>query len=149
MKIIEKAIEKAVSLYGGDILSKKDVFCILLDDMTPEQVEERQFIKMIYTDDVGRILNETLHATHGEKEKIYKKLDHYLEEKRGLLENVRIEFINIFRAALEQKIVEVKKNEDYKPALHKLKQEFEPKRSEEIIRSSIEGTDCFIELVLR
>ena len=59
MKIIEKAIAKAVSLYGGDILSKKDVFCILLDDMTPEQVEERQFIKMIYTDDVGRILNET------------------------------------------------------------------------------------------
>lgn len=53
MKIIEKAIAKAVSLYGGDILSKKDVFCILLDDMTPEQVEERQFIKMIYTDDVG------------------------------------------------------------------------------------------------
>ena len=38
MKIIEKAIAKAVSLYGGDILSKKDVFCILLDDMTPEQV---------------------------------------------------------------------------------------------------------------
>ena len=64
---------------------------------------------MIYTDDVGRILNETLRATHGDKEKIYKKLDHYLEEKRGLLENVRIEFINIFLAALEQKIVEVKK----------------------------------------
>lgn len=96
MEITKKAIMKIVSSYGAHILNRKNVFFILLEDMVPGQVEDLQFIKMIYTDEIGHILSEASQVPFSDKEQYYKKIDNYLQKQRGLMEPTRMKFINIF-----------------------------------------------------
>ena len=62
MEITQKAIAKTVSSHGTYALNRKAVFCTLLDDMIPEQIEDLKFIKMVYTDEIGQLLTEALQA---------------------------------------------------------------------------------------
>ena len=71
MEITQKAIAKAVSSHGTYALNRKAVFCTLLDDMIPEQIEDLKFIKMVYTDEIGQLLTEALQAPFSDKEKYY------------------------------------------------------------------------------
>ncbi len=143
MEIIQKAIAKAISSYGVQVLSCKAVFCTLLDDMVPEQIEAVQFIKMVYTDDIGHILSEASQAPFSDKEKYYREIDNYLLEQRELIELTRTKFINVFRDTFRRKTVEVKKYKDYNPALHMLKQEFGPYISDDVIQAFLEENRLF------
>lgn len=143
MKITQKAIVKAVSSRGFDILSSKNLLCMLLDDLAPEQIDDIQFIRRIYTDEIGHILTEAVQAPYADKEKYYKEIDVYLQEHHGLVEAIRIKFINVFRDAFKRKTVEVKKYKDYKPALRMLKQEFGPDLSDDIVQAFLEENRLF------
>lgn len=113
MEKISKAIANVVSVRGSRIVTRTDVFCALLDDLVPEQVENRQFIKMIYSDEIGRILYQISETPSGDSEKYYKELDKYLQEKCGLVEPFRRKFIQVFRVAFHRRIVQVPKFKDY------------------------------------
>ena len=143
MEITQKAIAKVVSAFGVQILSRKELLCTLLDDMVPEQNEELQFIKMIYTDDIGHLICEALQAPYNDKEKYFKEIDNYLLNQYGLIELKRTRLLNVFRETFRRKTVEVKKYKDYKPALRKLKQEFGPYVSDEVIQVFIEENKLF------
>lgn len=139
----QKAIAKAVSSHGVQVLSKKDIFCTFLDDMLPEHMETVEFIKMIYTDDIGHILSEAFQAPYSDKEKYYSEIDSYLLENHGLIEPIRTKFINAFRNAFRRQTVEVKKYKDYKLALRILKQEFGPYVPDDIIQVFSEENRLF------
>ena len=143
MEITLKAITKAVSFYGAQVLGKKDVFCTFLSDMVPEHMETVEFIKMIYTDDIGHILSEAFQAPYSDKEKYYSEIDNYLLDQRGLIEPMRSKFINVFRDAFRRQTVEVKKYKDYKPALRMLKQEFGPYVPDDVIQAFLEENRLF------
>ncbi len=143
MEITQKAIVKAVSSHGVQVLRKKDVFCTFLKDMVPEHMETVEFIKMVYTDDIGNILSEAFRAPYSDKEKYYRKIDNYLLNQRGLIEPMRSKFINVFRDAFRRKTVEVKKYKDYKPALRMLKQEFGSYVPDGVIQTFLEENRLF------
>lgn len=143
MEIIQKAIAKAVSSHGVQVLSKKDIFCTFLNDMLPEHMETVELIKMVYTDDIGHILSEVFQAPYSDKEKYYSEIDNYLLEQRGLIGPIRSKFINVFRDAFRRQTVEVKKYKDYKPALRMLKQEFGPYVSDDVIQAFLEENRLF------
>lgn len=143
MEITQKAITKAVSSHGVQVLSKKDIFCTFLNDMLPRHMETVEFIRMVYTDDIGHILSEAFQAPYIDKEKYYSEIDNYLLEQRGLIEPIRSKFINVFRDAFRRQTVEVKKYKDYKPALRMLKQEFGPYVSDDVIQAFLEENRLF------
>lgn len=143
MEITQKAIAKAVSVHGAQVLSKKEVFCTFLNDMIPEHMEMLEFIKMVYTDDLGHILSEASQVPYSDKEKYYSEIDSYLLDKCGLIEPIRSKFIKMFRNAFRRKTVEVKKFKDYKPALRILKQEFGSHIPDDIIQAFLEENRLF------
>ena len=109
MEMTQKAIAKAVSTHGAQVLCQKDLFCKFLSDMVPEHVEVVELITMVYTDDLGHILIEASQASYSDKEKYYSEIDSYLLNKCGLIEPIRSKIINLFRNAFKRKTVEVKK----------------------------------------
>lgn len=143
MEITQKAIVKAILLYGTSVLNKKDIFCTLLDDMIPEQDENLQFIKIIYTDEIGHILSEVSQASYNDKERYYHEIDDYLQSQCGLAEPMRKTFIDLFRGSFRKKTVEVKKYKDYKPALRMLKQKFGTNLPEDIVQAFVEENRLF------
>lgn len=143
MEMTQKAIAKAVSTHGAQVLSQKDLFCKFLSDMVPEHVEMVELIKMVYTDDLGHILSEASQASYSDKEKYYSEIDSYLLNKSGLIEPIRSKFINLFRNAFRRKTVEVKKFKDYKPALRMIKQEFGPYVPDDVIQAFLEENRLF------
>lgn len=143
MEMTQKAIAKAVSTHGAQVLSQKDLFCKFLSDMVPKHVEMVELIKMIYTDDLGHILSEASQASYSDKEKYYSEIDSYLLNKCGLIEPIRSKFINLFRNAFRGKTVEVKKFKVYKPALRMLKQEFDPYVPDDVIQAFLEENRLF------
>lgn len=148
MEITQKAIAKAVSSHGAHVLSKKTVFCTVLNDMIPEHMETVEFIKMIYTDDSGYILSEAFQAPYSDKEKYYMEIDKYLLDQRGMIEPMRSKFINMFRDAFRRQTVEVKKYKDYKPALRMLKRGFGPYVSDDVIQAFLEENRLFYRVSL-
>jgi hypothetical protein len=113
MEKIVKAIANVGSTRGSRILSRNNIFCALLDDLVPEQVEERQFIKMIYSDEIGRILYHISETPSGDNEKLYEELDKHLQSKCRLIEPARRKFIQVFRDAFKHRTVKVPKFKDY------------------------------------
>ena len=75
MEMTQKAIAKAVSTHGAQVLCQKDLFCKFLSDMVPEHVEVVELITMVYTDDLGHILSEASQASYSDKEKYYSEID--------------------------------------------------------------------------
>ena len=49
-----------------------------------------EFIKMVYTDDLGHILSEASQAPYSDKEKYYSEIDSYLLNKSGLIEPISV-----------------------------------------------------------
>lgn len=139
----QNAIVKAVSSHGAQVLRKKDVLCTFLNDMVPEHMETVEFIKMVYTDDIGYILSEAFQAPYSDKEKYYSEIDNYLLDQRGLIEPMRSKFINVFRNAFRRQTLEVKKYKDYKPALRMMKQEFGPYVPDDVLHAFLEENRLF------
>ena len=142
MDIIEKAIRKAISIYGSEVLSDKELFCTLLDDMLVGQVELRHFINEIYNDEIGNILCKASKAAYSDKECYFEELNYYLKGRKGFNEPTREKFINLFRSSF-RRMVEVKKYKDYASAVQILKQEFGDTMSDYIIESFIEENRLF------
>lgn len=143
MEMTGKAIAKILSMRGIDILSRKEVLYTLLEDMLPEHKEDRNFIQMTYTDEIGRILKEAANANHDIRERYYRELNTYLHENNGLNEKKREKFINIFRTALRRKTVEVNKYKDYKDALRTLKKEFGPVLDKSVVQDFVDENKLF------
>ena len=55
---IERTIEKAIEMTQADILKNKDKFLTLLEDLSPDLVAEREQLRKIYSDELGKILYE-------------------------------------------------------------------------------------------
>ena len=148
MEKTHKAIAKVASVHGAYVLCRKDVFCAFLDDMIPEQIEERQFIRTIYNDEIGTILSEASRAPFCDKDSYYSEIDVYLQNECGLMEPIRRRFIDIFKDSFKRKTVEVKKYKDYKPALYMLKQKFGSQVSDELIQDFVEENRLFFRFSL-
>ena len=124
MVTIEDAICKAISMKGANILNDKKKFCLLLEDLVPNLIEDRKFIEMIYCDEFGKIFSEAMHATYKMREVYLREADKYLAEKCCFIEVRRHQFLGIFEKVLRGKVIQVKKYKEYKPALALLKQEY-------------------------
>ena len=143
METVQKAIAKALSMKGPDLLRDKKALCAMLDDMIPEQATVRRFIRMIYDDEIGNLLCEAAQATYNGREECFRRLDLYLQNCSGLHEQKRDEFLALFRPAVKRKIAEVKRFRDYRSALAALKQEYGENPDRDILQYFTEENRLF------
>lgn len=94
--LIQDTIKWAVDLCGCKILGDKEFFCAVLEDLSPNLYEEREFIQKVYSNAVGKQLMEGYMATNmWRKQECLNEIEEYLEEE-GRNHNWKKRFIAYF-----------------------------------------------------
>lgn len=142
MVTIQEAITKAISIRGAEVLSKKEELCVILEDLAPELIKERNFIETFYDNELGQIFQKAYQSSLDIRILDLLEADLYLSEEKGLVPKKRKELIEIFKQPLNEKIA-VKRFKDYKPALMQLREEYRGSVPKEVVRYFVEENKLF------
>ncbi len=96
MITIQDTIKKAMDIKGSEILMDKKRLCILLEDLSPNLKEERDFIEKVYSDGIGKIIYDIYSAEEELRMEYIYDADMYLEENYGFNEKWRKRLLSYF-----------------------------------------------------
>ncbi len=78
-----------MDLKGNSVLADKSKLCAVLEDLSPQLMEEREFIEKVYSNPVGTLFFKASEAKGAEKKSYLTEIDFYLEEQNGYNEKWR------------------------------------------------------------
>ena len=95
MQNFENAVDKALNMFGPDILENKYVFLNVIEDLVPYLENDYKFVKKLFDSDLGRLLKDA-YISDGFKNQYYEDILQYLLHEVGLSETKAFQFMGYF-----------------------------------------------------
>lgn len=83
MKKFSDTVIYAISIKGADILKSSHRFCAIIEDLSPQLVEDISFIKKAYSDQLGELIYMAATANKINKETRVNEIKKYLKTEEG------------------------------------------------------------------
>lgn len=117
MVTINKAIKRAIEIKGKSLLSDSQLLLLVLEDLSPELIHEREIIARYHTSEIGKQLIDMYDDSTGQKEKMLSELETKLTQHQPNLYNAYHEYLSFFKETIG--FTYSSPNQDPSPSLKK------------------------------
>ena len=100
MVTINKAIRRAIEIKGKSLLSDSQLLILVLEDLAPELIHEREIIARYHTSEIGKVLIDIYDNSSGNKAQMYSTLVSNLTKNNPELSQAYQHYLSFFREAL-------------------------------------------------
>lgn len=83
MKNLNVTINRAISLKGAELLKSGNRFCNVLEDLSPQLVDDLSFIRKAYSDQLGELLYAAVIEGKGTKKRRVDEIINFLKKEEG------------------------------------------------------------------
>lgn len=147
-KILLKILQKAISIQGPAVLKSPNELLNIWEDLLPEMKKEREAFAKSYNREFGEVLYDLYQANFRAKTEALEQTKQYMKEEAALIEAWRKQLMGLTDRELSQRTVEVKRFQDYIPALQQLRKKYGKNLSEDMVRSFVEENNLFVRFSL-
>lgn len=97
---INKAIKRAIEIKGKSLLSDSQLLILVLEDLAPELIHEREIIIRYHTSEIGKQLIYMYDDSTGQKERMLSELETKLTQHQPNLYNAYHEYLSFFKETI-------------------------------------------------